>query len=246
MLQRQGKFWRNWLSRFLFKFIVIFFSLIIIINTYIFTKYSSLNKSFFKKSELKVFTYREINRNVENSTESNQTEIPIYVEKQFENLKKIIPNYFIKVNKGTGYALALPIKLEQNGNTANYSLLTFFPLEWEFACIKLQGFKFSPKTAYLCNGFYIVEYTVRGVFPSIVERGNLTKYDILAVPDSPRKLSFLLFDSEKGCPSTGYVFNLNGDFSGVCSGNRFLPAEELSNGNCRKIYGEVEDGNLQG
>jgi hypothetical protein len=236
-------------SRFFFYILSSLLLLVIFVNSVIYIKFSSIDRSFSKGLASKGIFVRHL-RNKSASLESleNGTEnLPTYVLRQVSNLENVISNYFMRIKNGTDYVLALPFDFVQSKDSYVYSLLTFYPLEWKFAKLNIQGFSFYPKYVLYCNGFFLISYKLKGVFPRQIEKGNLNEYGIIAVPVSQNKVELKPFDSNKGCLEDGFVFNLDGDFSGICTGDKFLSTQEiydLLNSTCKLIYGEGDYGDL--
>ncbi len=243
------------MSRFV-KFLNALFSALIVVNLCVYVYFSKKTKGFYKPSDVGNFA---VLKNVQYrrafGAESNQTQscnsTPDYVAKQIENLESLIPSLFVKVRNGVKVYPALVVKVEQEGDYLYAYLLTFYPMDWQFAKLNVKGFDFFPKTVYLCtNGIIVLRYELRGTFLETVETGDLGKYGLIAVPNGGISFSYKpLINQTPDCRNNGFVFNLNGDFSGVCFGGKFLGVGDLKDSipsQCQIIFQGGKDGNLQG
>ena len=185
------------------------------------------------------------------SVNSENETVPLEVLSQVENLSSVITSYFVKVKNGLAVYPALVFKVVPASQGLNVFLLTFYPMEWPFVKVQLPGEELgAPERVYQCGeGLLLLNYNLKGVFPVEVERGEVEEFGAIAVR-AGKDITVRLFEREKGCTDNGFVFNLAGDFSGVCFGGNFYSAEELYNSvpsNCKIIFEkEGESGNLQG
>ena len=186
-----------------------------------------------------------------NSENSNQESVPANVLSQVENLSSVVTSYFVKIKNGTSVYPALIFKVIPLKVGLKVYLLTFYPMEWPFIKVYFMGETLgAPQEVYQCpGGLLLLGYSVRGIFPVEVEKGDLGQYGVL-VTWTGNDFYAELFDKSKGCRDNGFVFNLAGDFSGVCFGGNFYGAGELYSSvpdSCKIIYQqEGENGNLQG
>ena len=179
-----------------------------------------------------------------------EEDIPKEVEERVKELFPVIDTYFVRLKCGVERRSALVLKSIPSGKGVKLYLLTLYPMEWPFTKLELELGSFSPERVYLCGGGVILlEFNLRGFFPPEVSVGDVEDYGVLAVP---RGSSIEVSVFKKGeCKENGFVFNLAGDFAGVCFGGKFIGARELYEGapnSCKIIYqsGRMEDGNLQG
>jgi hypothetical protein len=238
------------------KLLSVLFAVLISVNIGIYFYFSERSKGFYKSSEINnsVFTkepsHPELSGSGINETQiSNAT--PEYISKQIENLKFLIPSLFVKIKNGVKTYPALVVKTKQENDLLNVFLLTFYPMEWQFAKLNVKGFSFFPETVYLCaNGVVVLKYRIRGTFLEKVETGYFKGHGLIAVPEEGINFSFEPLTSQPpDCSENGFVFNLEGDFSGVCFGGKFLSVNDLEDlipSQCQIIFQEGKDGNLQG
>ena len=185
------------------------------------------------------------------SGEEEAQEVPEEVLSQVENLSSVIISYFVKVRNGPSIYPALIFKTVPQKEGLKVYLLTYYPMEWPFVKVSLMGESLgAPQVVYQCpSGLLLLSYSVKGVFPVEVEKGEIGRYGALSTWTG-KDFYVELFDSEKGCSNNGFVFNLSGDFSGVCFGGNFFRATELYDTipeSCKIIYQkEGENGDLQG
>ncbi len=184
------------------------------------------------------------------SESQEQNGAPPEVLSQVENLSSVVTSYFVKVKNGLSTYPALVLKtVPQEGGLEVY-LLTFYPMEWPFVKVSLMGNSLgAPQKVYQCpGGLLLLDYLVKGVFPVEVEKGELGQYGAL-VTWTGSGFYVELFDSSKGCSDNGFVFNLAGDFSGVCFGGKFYSVGELYSSvpdSCKIIFQQGgENGDLQ-
>lgn len=181
----------------------------------------------------------------------NQESVPEDLLSQVENLSSVVTSYFVKVKNGTSVYPALVFKIVPLSGGLKVYLLTFYPMEWPFVKVSIMGETLgAPQEVYQCpGGFLLLGYSVRGIFPVEVERGELGQYGVL-ITWTGSDFYPELFDESKGCKDIGFVFNLSGDFSGVCFGGVFYTVNELYSSvpdSCKIIFQqEGENGNLQG
>ncbi|WP_297444728.1 hypothetical protein [Desulfurobacterium sp.] len=183
------------------------------------------------------------------SNNSSDENIPADILSQVENISSVVTSYIIKIKNGPATFPALILKVTPAHEGLNVFLLTFYPMEWPFINAQLMGRQLTvPEKVYQCDdGLLILEYKVKGIFPVETERGMIEKFGAI-VSWAGNDTTVKLFDIEKGCSENGFVFNLAGDFSGVCFGGNFYSAEELYNSvpsNCKIIFEkEGKSGNL--
>lgn len=208
--------------------------------------------SFSPKESSAQKTVMESTKNVETANREGVSEgVPEEVLSQVENLSSVVNSFIVKVNNGISTYPALLFKVAPSDKGLKVYLLTFYPMEWPFVKVSLMGEKLgAPSEVLQCEGnLILLVYPVRGIFPVEVERGNVGEFGAIAVKVG-NSVAVNLYSSKKGCTENGFVFNLSGDFSGVCFGGNFYSAEELYSSipeNCRVIYEkEGENGNLQG
>jgi len=243
------------MSRFA-KFLNALFVTLITANLCVYAYFSQKTKGFHKPPDIGNFTTVKTAPHWEIfSGEANQTQsynaTPNYVAEQIENLKLLVPSLFVRIRNGVKVYPALAVKAEQKSDHLYAYLLTFYPMDWQFAKLNVKGFAFFPKTVYLCtNGIIVLKYELRGTFLETVETGNLGKYGLIAVPNGGISFSYKpLINQTPDCQSNGFIFNLDGDFSGVCFGGKFLKVNDLEDSipsQCQIIFQGGKDGNLQG
>ena len=179
-----------------------------------------------------------------------QQEIPRGVLSQIEHLSSVVTSYFAKVKNGPLTYPALVFRVLPQKEEIKVYFLTYYPMEWPFIKTSLLGKDLgSPKTVYQCpGGLLLLEYRVKGLFPVEVERGEIGRYGALSTW-TENSFYLKLFSSEKGCSNNGFVFNLSGEFAGVCFGGKFYRATDLYSSipeECKIIYQkEGENGDLQ-
>lgn len=184
------------------------------------------------------------------SEEKKQGEIPTEVLSQVESLSSVVTSYFVKVKNGPLVYPSLVFKIVSKGNGLEVYLLTFYPMEWPFVKVSLSGESLgAPQKVYQCPGsLLLLDYSVKGVFPVEVEKGEIGQYGVL-VTWAGNTFYVKPFDRAKGCNNNGFVFNLAGDFSGVCFGGSFYGARELYSSvpnSCKIIFQEEgKNGDLQ-
>ena len=206
--------------------------------------------SFKGKEEVTAVTPPE-NSSASSLSSGREEDVPDEVLSQVENLKPIVTSYFVTVKNGPSVYPALVFKVNSNGKGLTLYLLTFYPMEWPFVKVNVLGERFgSPGKVYRYpGGLLLLEYSVRGIFPVEVERGKVGDYGVL-VTWTGNSFDVGVYDSKKGCTDNGFVFNLAGDFAGVCFGGNFYSAEELYStvpDVCTLTYEKEEgSGNLQG
>ena len=212
----------------------------------------TFNPSASFSPSLNSVVLRSTSENVQNATSQNETEeIPDEVDSQAESLSSVIPSYFVRIRSGLVVYPALILKTVSEQNGLEVYLLTFYPMEWSFAKILFPGEGVGKLLkVYQCKGgLLLLDSRVKGFFPVEVGKGELSGYGAIAIPDKG-SVTVKPFDVSKGCRENGFVFNLAGDFSGVCFGGEFYDASQIINqfpGNCKQIYPEEEEGgNVQG
>lgn len=184
------------------------------------------------------------------SANSENETVPLEILSQVENLSSVITSYFVKVKNGLTVYPALVFKVVPGSKGLNTFLLTFYPMEWSFVKVQLLGEELgAPERVYQCGeGLLFLNYNLKGIFPVEVERGNVGDFGAIAIRTG-KDITVRLFEKEKGCTDNGFVFNLAGDFSGVCFGGNFYSAEELYSSvpsDCKIIYEkEGKSGDLQ-
>ena len=177
-------------------------------------------------------------------------EIPSDVEERVRELAQVLTDYVVYLRGGLKERPALVFKAEPDKRGVRLYLLTYYPMEWPFVKVELNGYgTFTPERVYLCRGgLVIVELSVKGLFPPEVSRGRVEDYGAL-LTFSGGKPETLAFGSGK-CDRNGFVFDLAGEFAGVCFGGEFIDAGELYSEvpqACKIIYEkEEENGDLQG
>ena len=197
----------------------------------------------------------KIGQNSSNSLKTDlnkeeQQEVPQGVLSQIEHLSSIVTAYFARVKNGPSTYPALVFKVLPQKEELKVYLLTYYPMEWPFVKTFLLGKELgSPRAVYQCpGGLLLIEYTVKGLFPVEAERGEIGRYGALSTW-TENSFYLELFSSEKGCSNNGFVFNLSGEFAGVCFGGKLYRATDLYNSipeECRIIYQkEGENGDLQ-
>jgi len=187
----------------------------------------------------------------EPQVEVEEEGVPPEIEERVRELAPVIDGYFVRLKCGIERRPALVLKAVPEGKKVKLYLLTLYPMEWPFTKLELQFGSFSPKRVYLCrNGILLMEFELQGLFPPEVSKGEVDQYGALAVVEGN---SVKVLPFKKGeCTQNGFVFNLAGDFAGVCFGGEFVGAEELYGGapaSCKIIYKSSEvrkDGNIQG
>ena len=225
---------------------------------YFYFEYKSVPKEFSPKVKLetKEPTYHQTrqlpkpsipSKGDEEALKAQQGDLPDALNERAEELEKVVSNYFVYLRSGIERKPALVLKvIPQGGETLLY-LLTYYPMEWQFVKVELGGYKINPQRVFLCEeGLVVLEAKVKGLLPPEVSRGELGDYGLLVSFESFR-LKGELFKG--ACKRNGFVFNLAGDFSGVCFGGTFISSSKLYSevpDNCKIIYQkEGKDGNLQ-
>ncbi len=244
--------------RVFINFVIVFSLLILAFSLgFLFYYHSTFvpSASFSGEIKIKNDTFRKKNTSSEQvpseSESENPNEVPDEVFNQVENLAPVVTSYFLKLKNGISTYPALIFKVVSEQQSMDVYLLTYFPMEWQFVKVKLKGAKLgAPEKVYSCpGGLLLLDYRVRGIFPVEVERGSVGDYGAL-VTWTGSSFDVEVYDSKKGCADNGFVFNLAGDFAGICFGGNFYSAEELYStvpDACTLTYGKEEgSGNLQG
>jgi len=164
--------------------------------------------------------------------------VPPEVEERIKELAPVIDGYFVRLRCGVERRPALVLKAVPEGEKVRLYLLTLYPMEWPFTRLELQFGSFSPKRVYQCKGaVLLIEFELQGLFPPEVSLGEVDQYGALAVVEGS---SVRVQPFKKGeCTGNGFVFNLAGDFAGVCFGGEFVDGKELYGGapsSCKIIY----------
>ncbi len=241
----------------LLNFLIVLFSLIILVSlAVIFIFYNpSVVTEHFKKGPEKERVEAQGTPETggisppEIETQVSREGAPPEVEERVKELRSVLTNYLVYLKGGLERRPALVFKVEPKDKGVKLYLLTYYPMEWPFVKVELGGYgNFFPERVYLCNqGLIIVEVPVRGLFPPEVSRGRVEDYGALLTFSGGRPQT-LPFESGK-CDRNGFVFDLAGEFAGVCFGGGFIDAGELYNQvprTCKIIYQkEGSDGDLQ-
>ena len=205
--------------------------------------------SFKGKLNIPITKSSESSKNL-NSEEKEQEEIPAEVLSQVESLSSVVTSYFVKVKNGPLVYPSLVFKAVPKEDGLEVYLLTFYPMEWPFVKVSLSGESLgAPQKVYQCpGGLLLLTYVVKGIFPVEVEKGEIGQYGVL-VTWTGSNFYVKPFDKSKGCNDNGFVFNLAGDFSGVCFGGSFYGAKDLYSSvpnSCKIIFQEEgKNGDLQ-
>ena len=212
----------------------------------------TFNPSASFSPSLNSVVLKSISENMQNSTSQNETEvIPDEVVSQVKSLSSVIPSYFVMIRSGLVLHPALILKTVSGQKGLEAYLLTFYPMEWPFAKILFpeKGVGKLLKVYQCEGGLLLLDSRVKGFFPIEVGKGELNGYGAMAIPDRG-SVAVKPFDVSKGCRENGFVFNLAGDFSGVCFGGEFYGVDQIVSqfpGSCKEIYPEEEEsGNVQG
>jgi len=170
--------------------------------------------------------------------EVEEDAVPPEVEARVKELASVIDGYFVRLKCGIEKKPALVLKAVPKGEWIELYLLTLYPMEWPFTKLELRFGSFSPGRVYACRGgVLVVRFKLRGLYPPEVSRGELDQFGVLVVPEE-RFVEVYPF-KEGECTKNGFVFNLAGDFVGVCFGGEFVSARELYEevpGSCKIIY----------
>ncbi|RKQ61709.1 hypothetical protein C7457_1152 [Thermovibrio guaymasensis] len=233
----------------LLNFLILLFSLIIVVSLgVIFLFYNpSVVTNHFEKVPLSIT--REIGREkrkVKHSQLEAQVEeekVPQEVKKRVNEIKEVISNYLVYLQYGSERKPSLVLKVE----LGKLYLLTYYLMAWPFVKVELNGYAtFTPDKAYLCRGLIVLEIPARGLLPPEVSRGVVEDYGALLTFSGSEVKAVPFVKGE--CRENGFVFNLAGEFSGVCFGGDFIDSNQLYREvpqNCRIVYQkEVGNGDL--
>ncbi len=219
----------------LLNFLIVLFSLIIVVSLiviFIFYNPSVVTEHFKEKpkresgTEVSLQTSQEIpSPTVE--PEAQLGEVPQEVEERVKELGEALTNYLVYLKGGIGSKPALVFKVKPQDRGVNLYLLTYYPMEWPFVRADLGGYGAFPlEKVYLCRGgLLVLQLRVRGLFPPEVSRGKVDGYGAL-LTFSGGKPQTLPFEEGK-CIKNGFVFDLAGEFAGVCFGGEFIGADQL-------------------
>ena len=235
---------------------------------FIFYRDSILEKYFLKAEEenLSINFKPEISKKEEYKSEDNLTDkdstlndTEFFVEEETEIDDKIIElednisSSFLKIKEGIVSYPTVVFKVYGTKEGTSIHLITFFPMEWRFIKTFFKNKTLlEPDRVYLCNGGIVdVNYVVKEFWPPEIQKGDLGKWGILAIPREEGGFGFV-FDKYNGqCEENGFVFNLKGELAGVCFGDKFINYNEIYSkipNECQLIYekGIKGNGNLQG
>jgi len=181
----------------------------------------------------------------EPQVEVEEGEIPPEVVERVKALAPVIDGYFVRLRCGMEKRPALVLKAVPKGKKVELFLVSLYPMEWPFTKLELRFGSFRPQRVYLCNGGVIlIRFDLQGLFPPEAPRGEIDEFGALAVVEGD---SIKVVPFKKGnCTENGFVFNLTGEFAGICFGGQFIDGKELYEETpaiCKIIYkpSEVKD-----
>ncbi|WP_457681125.1 hypothetical protein [Thermovibrio sp.] len=241
----------------LLNFLIFFFSLVIVVSLAVIFLYREPQSFSHAPSKVSSSSLKESSPSSSSSVESSSLSKP-EKEKGSENfppevldkvnsLYQVLTSYLTYLKGGIGEKPSLIFKVGVDSGINRLYFLTFYPMEWPFVKVSLNGYNFSPSKVYLCdNGLLLVEVDLHGLFPPEVPKGSLGDYGVLLTFTSsgPEVEPF----KPDNCNYNGFVFNLSGELAGVCFGGNFIDAQSLYSqvpSSCKIIYNKEEvNGNL--
>ncbi len=176
----------------------------------------------------------------------NRTENGTSVEKSVEST---IRRNIVRLKEGIRFHPSFVLKVREEGNSTQAYLVAVDPMEWEFVKGSMEsGVAFGNlKRVLRCGKVYVLDFDITGMWIPQVSLGEVSKEGFSVYLSENGTLQVAPFEGK--CFGNCFVFNEDGDLSGICYGDAYFPLspvyEQVPDG-CKEIFRkEVENGNIQ-
>ncbi len=147
---------------------------------------------------------------------------------RLNTLKTTTPTLFLRIREGINYHPGIILRVKPNSNGTDTYIVSIGSMEWDVLSLKFNDLKLgSPNAVCVYNLIPILDYKLKGVWMPQIPIGKPSNTNLLVNMDGRGNFSFSMFNGT--CTGNGFIFNISGEFAGVCFGGKFTSASDLYN-----------------